>query len=169
MLRLYIMRHAKSSWAIPGARDFDRELNDKGLQDLTKISKYMKKEGISPEAILCSSAIRTRQTLDSIVSTFDKKPETIYTERLYSSGVSEYIEIINSIQGAKSLMIIGHNPMCGSLAISLPRSGPPDELEKIAYKYPTAAISIIDFDVESWEEVTKASGCLEKSIFPSEI
>lgn len=163
------MRHAKSSWAIPGARDFDRELNDRGFQDLVKMSNFIKKQGITPDKILCSSAIRTRQTVDSIIDAFAVEPDITYTERLYSSGVSEYIEIINSLENAKSLMIIGHNPMCGTLATILPNSSDSDEFEKIAYKYPTAALSIINFEFESWAEVTKASGHLEKSIFPSQL
>lgn len=169
MLRLYIMRHAKSSWAVPGARDFDRELNDRGLADLKKISKIIKDNPITPDKILCSSAIRTRQTLEAITHGFSNEPDITYTERLYSSGLSEYIEMINGVTDAKSLMIIGHNPMCGSLATSLPGSGVEEELEKIAYKYPTGAISIIDFEVDSWSKVVKGAGILQKSIFASQI
>lgn len=169
MLRLYIMRHAKSSWAIPGARDFDRELNEKGLEDLNKLSKHIKKHNISPDLVLCSSATRTRQTLEAVLEAFEKTPEITYTEKLYSSGLSEYIEIINSVKDASSIMIIGHNPMCGTLATSLPGSGEEDQMEKIAYKYPTAALSTIDFDTENWSEITKGSGILQKSVFPSEI
>lgn len=169
MLRLYIMRHAKSSWAIPGARDFDRELNERGLQDLKKLSKVMKNEKIFPDKIVCSSATRTRQTLDAVMDVFENEPEIIFTERLYSSGLDEYIDIINSNSGIKSIMIIGHNPMCGSLATSLPGSGDALELEKIAYKYPTAALSIIDFEAKDWSEIAKGKGILQKSIFPSEI
>jgi len=169
MLRLYIMRHAKSSWAIPGARDFDRELNDRGQQDLAKLSKIMKRENVFPDKILCSSATRTRQTLDAVMDAFENEPEIVFTERLYSSGLDEYIEIINSNSDIKSIMIIGHNPMCGSLATSLPGSGELSELEKIAYKYPTAALSIIDFETNNWSEIAKGKGILQKSIFPSEI
>lgn len=169
MLRLYIMRHAKSSWAIPGARDFDRELNDRGLQDLAKLSKLIKREKYFPEKILCSSATRTRQTLDAVIDAFESKPEVEYTERLYSSGLDEYIEIINANKDVKSIMLIGHNPMCGSLATSMPGFGEADEFEKIAYKYPTAALSIIDFEVQDWSEIKKGTGILQKSIFPSEI
>ncbi len=169
MLRLYIMRHAKSSWAIPGARDFDRELNEKGLEDLKKISKHIKKHNISPDLVLCSSATRTRQTLDSVVDAFEKTPEISYTEKLYSSGLSEYIEIINSVNNANSIMIIGHNPMCGSLATSLPGSGEAEQIEKIAYRYPTAALTTIDFETENWSTITKGNGILQNSLFPSEI
>ena len=169
MLSLYIMRHAKSSWAIPGARDFDRELNERGLHDLVKISHVIERENINPDKILCSSAVRTRQTLDAITDAFKNEPEIVFTERLYSSGLAEYIEMINATGDAKSLMIIGHNPMCGSLATSLPGTGESAEIEKIAYKYPTAAISIIEFDLDNWSQVTKSSGTLKKSIFPSQI
>jgi len=169
MLRLYIMRHAKSSWAVPGARDFDRTLNERGLADLAKLSKVFKREKIAPDHILCSSAIRTRQTLDGIKDAFENLPAVDFTERLYSSGLHEYIDIINGVEQAKSLMVIGHNPMCGSLATSLPKDGEPDEFEKIAYKYPTAAISIIDFDFDDWSKVSKYTGTLVKSIFPSQI
>ena len=169
MLSLYIMRHAKSSWAIPGARDFDRELNERGLNDLVKISQVIERENINPDKILCSSAVRTRQTLDGIADVLKNEPEIEFTERLYSSGLAEYIEMINATRDAKSLMIIGHNPMCGSLATSLPGSGESAELEKIAYKYPTAAISIIEFNLDDWSKVTKGSGNLKKSIFPSQI
>jgi len=169
MLRLYIMRHAKSSWAVPGARDFDRELNERGLLDLAKLSKVFRKQKIAPDQIICSSAVRTRQTLEGIQDSFENKPEVVFTERLYSSGLHEYIDIINGVKNAKSLMIIGHNPMCGSLATSLPKDGDPDEFEKIAYKYPTAAISTIDFDFDDWSKVSKYTGTLVKSIFPSQI
>ena len=169
MLRLYIMRHAKSSWAVPGARDFDRELNEWGIADLKKITNFIKKEEIRPDKILCSSAIRTRQTLGEIVDAFSNKPEIEYTERLYSSGLSEYIEIINNTKNAKSIFLIGHNPMCGSMATSLPSSGNADDLEKIAYTYPTATVSIIDFDIDNWSNAAKGNGILQKAIFPSQI
>lgn len=169
MLRLYVMRHAKSSWAVPGAKDFDRELNDRGIDDLARLSKTFKQEGIEPDKIICSSATRTKQTLSHIQDSFSNEPEIVFTERLYSSGLHEYIDIINSVSNAKSLMVIGHNPMCGTLATSLPKAGPAEELEKIAYRYPTAAISIIDFDFDDWSSVAKYSGTLVKSIFPSEI
>lgn len=169
MLSLYIMRHAKSSWAVPGARDFDRELNDRGISDLKKMKKFIEQEKIEPHTILCSSAIRTRQTLAEIASGFSHKPDIIHTEKLYSSGMQEYIEIINSVKNNGPLMIIGHNPMCGTLATTLPSDGDEDELEKIAYQYPTSTITAINFDLDDWSQVVVRSGYLKKSMFPSQI
>jgi len=55
---------------------------------------------------LCSSATRTRQTLDAVIDAFESKPEVEYTERLYSSGLDEYIEIINANKDVKSIMLV---------------------------------------------------------------
>jgi len=169
MLRLFVMRHAKSSWAIPGARDFDRELNDRGVSDLEKMSKLITQRGYSPEKILCSPAERTTQTLTLIQDAFAQEPDIVLTQRLYSSGLEEYMELIRAVDDAKSLMIIGHNPMCGGLAESLSGNGETALLEKIAYKYPTSALSVIDFDCKNWTDIKKLGGNLADCIFPSEI
>ena len=169
MLRLYVMRHAKSSWAVPGARDFDRELNDRGRTDLVKISAALKAENYFPEQILCSSAERTRQTLDGIIDAIPSSPEITYTEKLYSSGLEDYISLIHSVSSPSSLMVIGHNPMCGTLASSLSGSGDPAKLEKIAYKYPTSTVSVIDFDTERWDQIDRGKGELVACLIPSEL
>ncbi len=167
MLRLYVMRHAKSSWAAPGARDFDRELNERGHLDLEKVSTVLRSRGYVPGEILCSSAERTRQTLSGIASVIPEDAKITFTEKLYSSGLDDYIGLLQAQEGAKSIMIIGHNPMCGSLAASMAGDGEPDLLETIAYRYPTATVSVIDFDCSSWSDVRKGAGILIDCIIPS--
>ena len=170
MLRLYILRHAKSSWAVPGAKDFDRELNDRGLADLDKIAAALSRKDYIPAQVLCSPAVRTRQTYDSILSAFGENlPEVSYLENLYSSGVSEYLELLNGIESPSSVMIVGHNPMCGNLAASLAGSGDQSARETIAYKYPTGTVTVLDFDFDSWSQVTPGSGKLLECIFPKEL
>ena len=169
MLRLYIMRHAKSSWAIPGARDFDRELNDRGISDCVKIGKSLSSKGYSPDLILCSSATRTRETLDNILDYLDPEPEIRFTEKLYSSGLSDYIELLQELGEHPSVLIIGHNPMCGSLAASMPGSGNEESIAAIAYKYPTATVSVIDFDFTNWSEIQQRSGIMIEALIPSQL
>lgn len=169
MLRLYVMRHAKSSWAVPGARDFDRELNDRGWSDLVKISKILQRKNYNPEKILCSPSSRTRQTLDGIKDVLPENTEIAFTEGLYSSGMSEYLEIIQETKDCKSLMIIGHNPMCGSLAASLPSLDSDYPMDTISYKYPTATVAVIEFDCDTWSEIEKSKGNLIDCLIPSEL
>ena len=163
------MRHAKSSWAIPGARDFDRELNERGWSDLKKISGVIREHAILPELILCSSSQRTRQTLDGIKEAFSEEPEIKYLEEFYSGGMQDYIDTIKSVSGKKSIMTIGHNPMSGSLANALATDGDEVALQTIAQKYPTSAIAILEFDVSEWSDLEKSSGTLSDFIYPSKL
>ncbi|MEM7214196.1 MAG: histidine phosphatase family protein [Pseudomonadota bacterium] len=167
MLRLYVMRHAKSSWAVPGARDFDRELNDRGKSDLLLISREIAKENLIPELVLCSSSVRTRQTLDCISDALKPEPEVEFLESLYSGGMEDYLAAIRSRNDCKSIMTIGHNPMSGSLASALAGAGDIRAMEQIAYKYPTATVAVLDFDLENWSEIEKGKGNLTSCLFPS--
>ncbi len=167
MLRLYVMRHAKSSWAVPGARDFDRELNERGRLDLEKLSRAISAKQYTPELILCSSATRTRETYEGIAGAFAEPPEVSFTEKLYSSGLDDYMRTIHSVTDARSLMLIGHNPMCGALAASLAVSGDDEHLELIGYKYPTGTISVLDIEIEAWSELKPQSAFLADCLVPS--
>ncbi len=169
MLRLFVMRHAKSSWAAPGARDFDRELNERGNLDLNKVSKVLVERNYIPEEIYCSSAERTRQTFNGISPAIPDTTQITYTEKLYSSGLDDYIALIQAHDRGKSLMIIGHNPMCGALASSMAGHGEPSLMEEIAYKYPTATVSVIDFECENWMDIAKGEGTLIDCIIPSSL
>ncbi len=169
MLRLFVMRHAKSSWAVPGAQDFDRELNDRGKSDLLRVAKELTARSLVPEKILCSAAVRTRQTLEGIQDALQPEPEIAYLDRLYSGGVDDYLAEIRAVTGCSSLMTIGHNPMSGSLASSLAGDGDLKAMQKIAYKFPTSTIAIIDFDTDEWSQVAKGQGKLLSCIFPSKL
>ncbi|MEM9329743.1 MAG: histidine phosphatase family protein [Pseudomonadota bacterium] len=169
MLRLFVMRHAKSSWAVPGARDFDRELNDRGRSDLALISAEIKRHQYFPEKILCSPSTRTRQTLAGISDAIPPTVKVEFVDALYSGGLDDYMKAIQNEGMPRSLMTIGHNPMSGSLASSLAGDGDLAAMEKIAFKYPTATIAILDFDIEHWSQLQRGAGNLIGCIFPSSL
>lgn len=169
MLRLYVMRHAKSSWAVPGARDFDRELNERGIFDLEKMRQTLKARGFIPEKIICSPAIRTIQTFEHIKESLPENTTVNYEKRLYSSGLSEYLNLIQEVEDARTLMLIGHNPMCGALAASLPRPDSDFPVDTIAYKYPTATVAVIEFDCANWSDIERGKGNLIDCLIPSKL
>lgn len=168
MLRLYTMRHAKSSWAVPGAKDFDRELNDRGLSDLENISRELLSREYNPEVILCSPAERTRQTLDGIQSAFSDHVEIVFDKSLYASDVRSYMEILQNLGAVSSVLIIGHNPMCGSLVSGLVGDGSKSDIAKIAYRYPTATVSVLDFDITDWNQLKAGTGTLVDCLLAKE-
>ena len=64
MIRLYLLRHAKSSWSDPSLHDFDRPLNKRGRKDALKIARAIEERGYQPGTeSLCSTAKRTKETL----------------------------------------------------------------------------------------------------------
>ena len=62
MKLLTLLRHAKSDWGDPGLADFDRPLNERGRSDAPRMGKWMAVSGFVPDTVLCSTAVRTRET-----------------------------------------------------------------------------------------------------------
>ncbi len=175
MLRLYILRHAKSSWADPGNTDFERTLNSRGVKDLKKIASIMVKQNYLPDQIYCSPATRTRETIAGIekhIKSANQETHFAITHinELYSGSREDYLNILHNHQNNdQSIMIVGHNPNCEGLAFKLVSDGETEALETLAYKYPAGALAIIEFTVDSWNEITDDTGYLLDFIIPREL
>ena len=83
---LIIMRHAKAE-PFGDKGDVERELTEKGLKQAKAVGKGVEALGLVPDRISCSSATRTRQTLDRMLKTFGDKPIVDYRISLYDGGV----------------------------------------------------------------------------------
>ena len=136
---------------------------------MDRLRKFVDERNIHPDHIYCSSAERTRQTLDGFLDLITPEPQVTYTEGLYSSGLDDYLSLLKTAKDHESVMLVGHNPMCGNLAASLAGHGKQELIEKIAYRYPTGTISVIDFDCASWDEIAFNEGTLVDVIIPSEL
>ncbi|TJW41644.1 MAG: histidine phosphatase family protein, partial [Mesorhizobium sp.] len=71
MSRLYLLRHAKAGWALPGVRDFDRPLDASGIADAETMGAAMRARDYIPDLTLCSNAKRARQTLEGLAGHTD--------------------------------------------------------------------------------------------------
>ena len=89
MLRLYLLRHAKSDWSGPGIADFDRPLSNRGFKAAPRMGRFMAEQGCTPERILCSAAMRTRQTLAAVLPHFGDSVDVEIMKRIYSGGTLE--------------------------------------------------------------------------------
>ena len=162
MLRLYILRHVNTAWALPGQRDFDRALNEEGVEDLAVIRNWIKEQNFSPQHVYCSSAVRTRSTFDGIQSAMESKPSVDYLDRLYSGNIADYMSALTEHDENTDVMIIGHNPNCASLLgylISQTDQG-------MAHSFPAGALAAIDFDIEAWSELKPNGGKLAEFLIP---
>lgn len=170
MLTLYLFRHAKSAWDDPSLDDVDRPLAPRGARAAPAMAAFMKSHGLQPDLVLCSAARRTRDTWALMAGTLGR-PRTTYLEEIYEADASVLAAAIRSAADAHRLMLIGHNPGLQDLALSLIRSGDRAERQALALaeKFPTAALAVIEFDIDAWRDLAPATGRLTRFMTPKRL
>ena len=150
MKRLYLLRHAKSSWEDPALADDDRPLAPRGHHTTKLMAEHLRRERIAPALVLCSPARRTRETLDGIAPALGEVPVRVERE-LYTASDGDLLDRLRAVPDTvQSVMLIGHNPAIQALALRLARSG--GELASIERKYPTGALATLAFK-GSWRKL----------------
>ncbi len=120
MHTLYILRHADAERTPPGKQDIDRQLSEKGRQSCKIIAETLRLESIRPDFILCSTAIRTRQTLECISHVWSDMPEVRFEENIYEAHTENIrAAITRSATQHQDIMVIGHNPGLQTLTLEL--------------------------------------------------
>jgi phosphohistidine phosphatase len=138
MKMLLLLRHAKSSWEHEDLPDHDRPLAPRGRKAAKRMAKHLRAEGISPSLVLCSSARRTRETLERIEPGGDVRVE----RELYGASASALLERVRRVPDeTESVMLIGHNPAVQELALELAADG--DRLADMERKFPTCALATL--------------------------
>jgi phosphohistidine phosphatase len=168
MKKLLLMRHAKAASDELFASDESRSLTDRGRENALQISQHMARNGEKLDVVFCSTALRTRQTLDRVEESAGVPLKTEYMKELYLASAGQILGIINDSvpDSATTCLIIGHNPGMHVIAQELAASGDKEMLKALRYNFPTAAVAAISFDVKSWRDITPASGKLDYYIYP---
>ena len=170
MLTLALLRHAKSSWSDATALDRDRPLAARGLADAPLMGKAMAERGIDPELVLCSSARRTRDTLNLVLPELRVAPKVVYEDALYHASAEQMLEMLRAVApGANRVMLVGHNPEIHCLALDLVGSGAKNFRDRLRTKYPTAGLAVINFESGLWKSVTVNSGTLSLFLTPKDL
>ncbi len=171
MKRLVLLRHAKAIPAAPDLEDRDRRLADRGRSDAIRIGQFLKEENCVPELVLCSTALRTRQTLDLVVPQLGAAPVTRLLPELYLARWLTIVNLVRQVrERAETLMIVGHNPGLEECAKKLAR--PPGDTKArklhqlLQSEYPTAAVAVFEFDVDVWSAVERGEGELQNFVRP---
>jgi phosphohistidine phosphatase len=141
--RLYLLRHAKSSWDHPGLSDHDRPLAKRGRRAAKALRPYLQKYEVAPELVLCSTARRARETLERIEPALGA-PTVRGEPALYAASAEALLDRLRDVPDAvTSVMLIGHCPGIEELADTL--TGSPVES-----KFPTGALATLQFVSASW-------------------
>jgi phosphohistidine phosphatase len=153
--RLYVLRHAKSSWDDHSASDHERPLSERGRRAVRVLAAYIEAKGIEPDLVLCSTARRTRETLDGL----GLNAKVVIEHRLYGASCDEVVERLRSLPTeVRSVMLVGHNPAMQMLVLRLTarvragREELSEGLEAVRRKLPTGALVTLETN-DAWSEL----------------
>jgi len=170
MLRLMLLRHAKSNWSSSGMQDAARPLSDRGEAAARMMGGYMARHSLVPERVLCSPARRTRDTWAAIGAQWPADVDVVFDRRLYAATAQAILSIVRAQDdAARTLLVIGHNPGLQEAAELLIAAGDVELRERLREKFPTAALAVIDFTIDKWSRIHERSGRLDRYITPRSI
>jgi phosphohistidine phosphatase len=170
MKTLYLLRHAKSDWGNPGLDDHDRPLAARGERAAAVVGVHFAQQGFQPSLVLCSSARRTRETLDALLPHLPDPPELVVEERIYLASGGQLLARLQEVDDRQSgVLLIGHNPGIAELAQALPGCGERASLRRLAARFPTAASAVCEFDLERWRNLAPGSGRLLSYATPKDL
>ncbi|MEL6203516.1 MAG: histidine phosphatase family protein [Pseudomonadota bacterium] len=165
MGKLILLRHAKADWAEPGQRDFDRQLSVDGIEECFSIAAQLSDLEVKPDTIICSQAVRAKQTLEHIRSALTYGPEIVFELDLYATDAPGYLEIAAASGKGDAVMLIGHNPMMEDLAYGLSKDGEPTALDALNMGFRTCGVAIVRFEGDV-RNASSQSGYLETYLTP---
>lgn len=166
---LVLLRHAKSDWPEDVA-DHERPLADRGRRDAPAMGRWLRQAGYRPDHVVCSTALRTRQTWELVRGELDVDPAaTEFEPRVYGATVQELLDVIGGAPaGAGTLLVIGHNPGLEYLSLTLAGDGPSDERDRMHRKFPTAALAVFEWSGD-WDQAADGTARLVRFVTPHDL
>lgn len=160
--QLFLLRHAKSSWDDATLADHDRPLAGRGRKAAKVMAEHLRLEKIDPALVLCSSARRTRETLERVSPGGD----VLIEAELYGATEDALLERLRRVPSdVGSVMLIGHNPAMECLALRLAGQG---DVSRMGSKFPTAALATLTFEGD-WTDLGPGRAELVSFVTPKEL
>ena len=170
MKTLFLVRHAKSGWDDPTLDDHDRPLDLRGERAALVVGRYAAQRRFVPETVLCSSARRTRDTLDLVLSQWSDVPSIEIDRDLYLVGEHGLRKRLAAVDPeVRSVMIVGHSPDLHDLALGLAARGDDTLRENLREKFPTAAFATLKLPVDTWSDLPLGVATLVAYVTPKDL
>ena len=171
MKTLLLLRHAKSAWGQPGLDDHERPLNKRGERAAEIMAEYIVHNAPRPGLILCSTAVRTRQTLAPLVHRLANPAPPIALEKgLYLATERELLVRLRAVpEEVRTVLLIGHNEGIGELARALAGDGEPNLLARLLEKFPTAALATLRLGEFPWQDLAPGQAELLAFVRPRDV
>ncbi len=150
MKTLVLVRHAKSSWADSGQKDFDRPLNERGLKDAPMMAKRLLARKVKIDVFISSTAKRARKTCELFMKEFGADPDKmILQSKLYLAEPNAFREVIQKIdETVDHAVIFSHNNGITGFANQL-TSARVDDM-------PTCSVFAVKIKSNNWTDFEQA-------------
>lgn len=160
MKTLYLLRHAKSSWDDLSLSDFERPLNPRGHRTAPFMGELMKRRKLRAEIIVSSPAERAKETAVLVKEAADMPAEIVFDRRIYEASANRLRRVVADLKDKYySAMLVGHNPGIEGFVYNLTGQAEP---------MPTAALAIIELQIDKWNELNDNCGRVLSVIRPKE-
>jgi phosphohistidine phosphatase len=151
--RLVLLRHATAE---PGGGSIDdvlRPLALNGRRQAVRVGGALRETGLVPERVLCSSALRTRQTWELLAAHLgDVDPDVVVSDDLYAADVTDVLDLVRSTDSrVRTLLVVGHEPTMAATASHL--ADPASDggaLAQVRVGVPTATYSVLE-SATAWD------------------
>lgn len=165
---VFLLRHAKSSWDDAGLDDHDRPLSERGVRAARLIGHHLGAQRASIQLVLCSSAVRARQTLDHILGSIGS-PEVRIDPDIYLADAGELAHRLREVEvGIETVLLVGHNPAMHALAGFLVGDGEAGAVTRLRQKFPTAGLATVTIPAD-WRNLEGGCGYLQSFVVPKEL
>ena len=165
---MILLRHGKSSWSDSTLADIDRPLAPRGERASRELAKYIRRKRIRPALVLCSPALRTRQTLEAVDASLGKRCVVEIVPQLYAASEHELLERLQALpEPVSSVMLIGHNPGLQNLALVLASQGA--HLPQLEEKFPNGALATLVVRNTSWGSLGPGEAELVDYVVPRQL
>ena len=157
MKRLTLLRHAKSDWDDPVARDFDRPLNRRGKKAALLVGQFARSRKMRFDRLVASPAVRVVQTLDTFLAGYGEPLEPHWDRRIYLASAPTLFDVIRDLpETVDSAILAGHNPGLEELILELvPDNGPNSLRDDVEVKFPTASLAVMDLAIDRWADAKR--------------
>ncbi len=146
MKKIYIIRHAKSSWSINDVSDFERPLNERGVKDAPDMAKRLFTKKIGIDGFVSSTAKRALATATFFATTYKQNENSIIKrDELYHAEMETFYTVIKSLDNnLNSIALFSHNPGITDFVTSLTTT----RIDNM----PTCGIFAIESTIANWKD-----------------
>ncbi|MGE0424483.1 MAG: histidine phosphatase family protein [Reyranellaceae bacterium] len=155
---LVLYRHAKAAPGRAGVSDHDRPLTGRGRRAAAAIAAALVARSAPPDLILCSTSLRTRETLEPLLARLKPAPRVSLEPGLYLAGAHGLLMRLRALPAdVERVVLIGHNDGMAELARELATDGDPASMVAMINKYPTGAAACLRVSLDEWSELGRGA------------